>query len=425
MPESPHRTAIAELLAQGLSERVIARQLGVNRKTVQKHKLLLRLEPAPEAPPGPVKVEETGDTRRVEYVSDTPVETLDQAVARAGVDLAVWRVKRWGAGGWTTALKLTAPKSADVPLTRQNWRVWLELERLLSRPVHDATEAFVRRVLACPVRHKPEPLPRLTDPHLCVLDLVDVHFGKLAWGAETGQDYDLRIASEVYRDAVRTLLARASAYPVDEFLIPLGSDFLHVDNEGGTTTAGTPQDVDGRLAKVIEAAELAVLHAVEEAASRAKVVVRWIPGNHDRVLSYMLARIVAARFAGHPRVTVDVSPRHRKYHRFHRTLIGLTHGNEEKPSLLPTLMAQEAPDDWAETSCREWHVGHLHRSRELSTLPLDTHGGVPVRTLRSLSGVDAWHYRKGFVGTTRAAEAWFYDRSGLVGSAVANVRNGP
>jgi hypothetical protein len=56
-------------------------------------------------------------------------------------------------------------------------------------------------------------------------------------------------------------------------------------------------------------------------------------------------------------------------------------------------------------------------------MPLETYGGVVVRTLMSLSSTDAWHFRKGYVGNQRAAEAYLYDRGGLVGSFVANVRD--
>jgi hypothetical protein len=30
--------------------------------------------------------------------------------------------------------------------------------------------------------------------------LTDAHFGKLAWGEETGSDYDLKIAEQMYLD---------------------------------------------------------------------------------------------------------------------------------------------------------------------------------------------------------------------------------
>lgn len=272
----------------------------------------------------------------------------------------------------------------------------------------------------------PTPSPLFIHPadgHLVVMDLVDVHFGKLAWAAETGQNYDLKIAETVYRDAVIEILSRADAYSVDEFLMPIGSDFLHVDNLTNSTTAGTPQDVDGRLAKILEVALASVVWAIELMASRAPVWVSYVPGNHDRLMSLCLAMMVRERFHGADYVHVDCSPCPRKYHRYGKILLGLTHGNEEKHSELPVIMATERPQDWAETSIREWHVGHYHKPKRVSHLALDTYGGIPVRTLNSLSAVDAWHYRKGYVGTVRAAEAYLYSPTELVGWFNAPVRN--
>jgi hypothetical protein len=377
---------------------------------------------------GPVSVSESGDSRVVAFQSDRPVYTLEDALALADVDLAVWYVERWEAGGWQVGMKVKeyagGKKTGETPTTKQLWSVKLHLKRIAPRAVLGALSGlFDRMADHAPNYSRAARLVAPADPHLCVFDLVDVHFGKLAWAREAGQDYDLRIADTLYRDAVRDVVGRCSHMQIDEFLVPLGSDLLHVDNAGGTTTAGTPQDVDGRLAKILETAQAAVIYAVEEMATRGRVVLRWVPGNHDRVLSWGLANAVKAWFRSHDRVTVDVEPTTRKYHRYHRTLIGLTHGNEEKHSSLPTIMAQERPQDWAETDCREWHVGHLHQSRRLDFMALDTHGGVPVRTLRSLSATDAWHYRKGYVGSQRAAEAYFYDRRGFVGFQCANVRD--
>lgn len=378
-------------------------------------------------------VAEADSSRTVEYESDTIVETLDDAIRKANVDLSVWRVRKWSCTGWSVGMKVRsftqdgrAKLLQETPVKKQLWRVRLELERILPRSLEDATEAVFERMKGYAPKYEASKVLRIApsgNEVLAVMDLVDVHFGKLAWAAETGQNYDLKIADRVYREAVSDLIGRASGFRVEEFLLPLGSDFLHVDNLGGTTTAGTPQDVDGRLAKILETAEQAVIWAVEAMAQWSDSVrVVWVPGNHDRLMSYCLARTVAAWFRSHPGVSVDVAPTTRKYHRYHATLIGLTHGDCEKPAQLPIIMATERPGDWAQTTCREWHAGHYHKSKRVDSVGLDTHGGVPVRTLRSLSAVDAWHYRSGFVGSQRAAEMYLYDHSGYVGHFVANVR---
>jgi hypothetical protein len=65
----------------------------------------------------------------------------------------------------------------------------------------------------------------------------------------------------------------------------------------------------------------------------------------------------------------------------------------------------------------------MHRSRQWQTQGVDTHEGTVVRVVRSLSGTDSWHHRKGFVTTGAAAEVYWYSRTrGYSGHAVAHAR---
>jgi hypothetical protein len=162
---------------------------------------------------------------------------------------------------------------------------------------------------------------------------------------------------------------------------------------------------------------------VELLAEIAPVEVVWVPGNHDPTVSYHLAKTVQAWFRRNDRVTVDAGPKVRKYVAWGCNLIGLTHGDAPRPEDLPGLMAAECRDEWANTTCREWLVGHQHRSRQWVTKSTDTHKGTTVRVLRSLAGTDAWHFENGYVGTQPAGEVYFYGRHrGYCGHAVVAAR---
>jgi len=209
---------------------------------------------------------------------------------------------------------------------------------------------------------------------------------------------------------------------VERWLFPIGNDFFHMDNRKNMTTGGTPQDVDGRYEKIIEAGEMAVIWAVERMAQTAPVSVIHVPGNHDRTASWHLARTVEMWFRNNSRVSVDRGANPRKYFRWEKTLLGLTHGNEEKKQSLPSIMSVERPQEWAETTCREWLCGHEHRARQWQTQPVDTHEQTTVRALRSLAGTDAWHHSKGYL-STKAAEVYFYGKTrGYAGHSVVPAR---
>jgi hypothetical protein len=246
---------------------------------------------------------------------------------------------------------------------------------------------------------------------MMVFDPYDVHFGKLAWAPETSSEYNIGIARESLISSAKTFVDRCKAFPLDMVVIFIGQDFFHVDNNFNTTTAGTPQDVDGRYAQIIVAGEEAMIESVEIFRKISLVKLYTIPGNHDCLSSFHLTRTLKAYFRNSENVIVDDSPCPRKYVRYGTNLIGCTHGNEEKHSDLPIIMAVER-NDFGSATCREWHLGHLHKSKRTQTTNVDQFNGVTVRILQSLSGTDAWHHRKGYVGGTRAAEALVYSKDG-------------
>jgi cob(I)alamin adenosyltransferase len=424
------RAEVRRVFAETGNKTTTAKRTGVHRQTV----IDILKEAAGTAPPAkPDRLfrENNDDTAVVVATADAPVKTLADALRVAEVDQTVWEVDHWEVSDWTVPMKVEQGQDAEGrwraarPIQTQQYRVKVYLRRVMPRALRAATDAIFERL----AKHAPKyPTPAKVknnsgEPFLAVLGLFDVHFGKLCWAAETGDNYDTKAAEQVYRNAVDDMIAEGSGKPIDRFLLPLGNDFYHIDNSRSTTYAGTPQDVDGRYAKVIEAGEMAVVWAVERLSAIAPVDVVWVPGNHDPTTSYHLARTVAAWFRRCPRVAVDASPNPRKYLAYGSTLIGLTHGNEERFADLPAIMATERATEWAGASCREWLVGHQHRSRQFQTKPVDTHLGTTVRVLRSLAGTDAWHHRKGYVGGTHSAEVYFYGRQrGYAGHAVVPAR---
>ena len=419
------RGEIARLRASGLGQRQVAASLGISPGSVSKYWNAEAIEP----PDGPTQVreetDEKGGTRTVEFLVPRPIRTLEEAVAAANVDLKVWFVDRWESSAWGVALKLKAGKdSPDVPACAQMHRVKLYLKRILPKLVQDVTEEVFRRLesrRAIYIERRPRTRPK--RPRALEVDLFDVHFGKLAWAAECGHDWDVKITDRVYREAVDDVLDEHATTDFERIIFPFGNDFLHVNNMQNTTGSGTPVDTDGRLQKIWVTAEEAVIYALERAAEVAPVRVYYVEDNHAPTLTWAMCRVISRHFGGTGRVTVDCEPKSRKYHRYGAGLIGFAHGHQVKPDRLPVLMAQEARADWAETSWHEWHLGHLHREKKFEIFPTETYEGVVVRYLRALSATDAWHHKNGFVGGSRAAESYIWDREfGLSGFHVSRIR---
>ena len=183
--------------------------------------------------------------------------------------------------------------------------------------------------------------------------------------------------------------------PIDEFWMPLGNDFFNVDNAQNTTFGGTPQDCDTRWQKSFLAMKRAVVSVIDTLRELAPVKVIVVPGNHDRQKMFYFGDTLESWYGRCDNVAVENTPRTRKYLAYGVNLVGFTHGDEEKHPDLPIIMAQEMPDAWAVTRQREWHVGHFHKRKLARYVAGDTHGGVAIRCLPSLSGTDAWHFSKG------------------------------
>lgn len=395
----------------------------------------------PETEPHPdehVTFEEKGDDGRLSCVTREEVRGEDDLVRVCKIDLTRWSIKKMRVKAYQAAMKLETKEVRDSggrrviahrPHTVQLFSISADLERVLPRPYLDATDALFARIEAAAPEYPEPPGTIQDDPFLAQIGLFDVHLAKLCWRAETGQDYDLRIAERVFRNAGDDLLRWADRHPIGKFVLPLGNDLFHIDSLRNSTTAGTVVDTDGRYAKMIEVGESSVIRLIERLHGIAPVDVVYVPGNHDRLASYHLCRAVSAWFRNAPGISVDLSPAVRKYRRYDSCLFGWQHGEHVSDAQVPTLpglMAVEAPSDWGATTCREWILGHKHTSRRFVSKGSDERQGVQMRWFSALSATDGWHHESHYVKNRQAAEVYLYDTGsemGYAGHYVAAARS--
>lgn len=234
------------------------------------------------------------------------------------------------------------------------------------------------------------------DATLVEVSLPDFHFGKDS-GKSIGKQ------GSYYLQSVMELVNRLKGYTIERFLLPIGNDMLNFDTASYTTTGGTPQENNGHYHEVFKHACLAVISAIDYLQSLAPVDVVVVQGNHDTVLSVALGEVVDHRFYYNERVSVMNNPGEwRKYYQYGRTLIGFTHGNNEKITELPLIMAVEQPVLFAESPYRIWHLGHFHKHM------VDEYQGVQVAVLPSLVDSDDWHRKMGY-NSLKRAQAYIYN----------------
>lgn len=423
---------IAELRSLGITLKEISERLECSISTVSKYKDYQPDDPEAEEEL-PIETEVSGDKMVAKGVSNAYIETPEQAIAFAKLDPNAWypdriHCKPYQLGYVASEVRTVDKETGTTTTTRkagrkQLYSVSINFKRVLPKTLLDAAEAIYDRFAAIAPKRFPKPASKHAGrPVMACFDLFDVHFGKLAWAPETGNNYDLEIAERLYRTAFRSLVEDVKHYRIAKAVIAVGNDYLHVDNAARQTTAGTPMDTDGRLHKIVDVATAAKISAIEYLLNHCdEIEVLYVGGNHDRLTSYFVCRETKAYFRNCERVKVDVSPIMRKRIHWGSNLIAFTHGDGLRdPRSLPTVMATEWPNEWAASTTREWHLGHLHTSKRFVTKDMDEAFGVRMRWLSALSGTDAWHYENGYVGNRRAAEVYVYDNeTGYKGHFVA------
>ena len=255
--------------------------------------------------------------------------------------------------------------------------------------------------------------------HLLVINPADIHIGKYASHTETGDGYNVEIACNRVLEGLEGLIEKSKGFDVDRVLFCIGNDVLHIDNVYNTTTAGTNQDVDGKWWEHFEVALALYVKCVEILREVAPVDVIHSMSNHDYQSGFHLAHALKSWFRNDSEVTFDISVAHRKYYKYGKNLIGLEHGDGAKMDNLPLLMAQEQPTMWSETKYRYWYLHHLHHKVKHKWRDAKDFIGVTVEYMRSPSGTDSWHSRKGFTGVPKAVEGFLHEKvSGQVARLV-------
>jgi hypothetical protein len=304
-------------------------------------------------------------------------------------------------------------------LQKQQWQhtiedadKWRRFEQTTLEPLVEAIESHAPRYTP-PLLN----IARAAYPFDAVIDAPDVHFGKRSTPDEGGNTYDRATTRRLLLQHTEQVLERVCRHGRPERIITtVGNDWFHVDNYGGTTTSGTPQDMDGTPHQILwEGADLAI-ERIDLLRQVAPVEVRYVQGNHDRMLGAALLNMVYCWFNKQERVQVIRSAAPRQYVTSGSSLLCFTHGDGVKPEQLPMIMASEARREWGQTLHKAAFTGHLHHERVRDVY------GVQMYQLSALSGSDRWHNNHGYVGARRSLAAYIVDHAeGVVGTVYAPV----
>lgn len=251
--------------------------------------------------------------------------------------------------------------------------------------------------------------------NMLMINIFDMHFDKLTWHQETGYDWDSKIGTEYFKEALNSLLSQAQQFDITEIWFPVGNDFFNSDRAYpySQTTKGTPQQSDNRWQRVFRDGRILLSDSILSLTTAAPIVkVPVVPGNHDFEKLFYLGDALECCFLDRKDVEVlnidDKYQWQRKYMTFGDNLVGFTHGKEEKANELHNIMSVESPD-WSSHPFRYMYLGHFHHERKIKYISTQEFKGLHIEYLPTLTAPDDWHHQKGFVGVKRGAKAFIHN----------------
>ena len=355
-----------------------------------------------------------GDDAILTKPSSFRITSLTELVAFCQIDEVEWDIVSWECKAYEGYIK----NNSDEIESKTHYSVSAKMKRNKTAVrARDVIIGLIAEMDAHSPKYKPISYSLDHEPMLALVVIADLHLGKLGWADEVGENCDSKIAERAFRQAVTELLAKVKREKPEKIAFVFGNDFFNSDNMTGTTTKGTPQDNDGRYAKMFSLGKRMLVWAIDQALLIAPVDVIIVPGNHDRVSMFTLGDSIQSWYRNCPNVWIDNQPTDIKYYSYGHGLLGFFHGDKGKASDLPLRMATEQRQRWGQTLWADWHLGHRHTERSTEYM------GVRVCFHSSLSGIDAYHYGEGYIGNRRAAKAIFYHADcGENGTATHVVR---
>lgn len=278
---------------------------------------------------------------------------------------------------------------------------------------HAQTEQIMRDFAESLMQQVPRSAPLPKPPHstaeLCNLYVMtDCHVGMLAWGKETGEDWDLDIAERTLTGCFEQLVMSAPA--ARQCVLAQLGDWLHQDGILPVTPqSGHILDADGRFSKVVKAALRILRRMIDCALMRHETVyVLMAEGNHDISSSIWLRIMFKALYENEPRVVMIDSEMPYYVHQHGQCMLAFHHGHLKKKEALPLYFAAQFPRIWGDTTYRFIHTGHMHHE------DIKEYAGVTVVQHPTLAARDAHSSRHAYLSHRQATATTYHSTRGKV-----------
>lgn len=235
--------------------------------------------------------------------------------------------------------------------------------------------------------------------NILVLPIADFHYGLYSDMLSTGNDYNLEIAEKLFYHVINDVKIRTANKKFEKVVFVVGNDFINSDNLSNTTTKGTPQDNTSLWFSIVEKATQLIVDGIDMLSTIAPVDVLYVTSNHDLHTMFGIMQTIKAYYRNDNSITIDTSPLPRKYYKFGKTILSLSHDIKVKEAL--KIVSTEAKSDWSNCEHIICMLAHLHQS-----MIYDKQGYLEVMRLPTISGWSRWTNTMGYVQTDKKNQSF-------------------
>ena len=281
-----------------------------------------------------------------------------------------------------------------------------------------AKELFSKEIEPLKIKMHPKD-NTLNKNKLLEIPAIELHLGKMAWGGDTGQDYDKNIATNRFYHILEEVVNIQDVERCETALITIGNDFFNSDTVNATTTKGTPQTNDLRWKKMFLLGLKLYIEFLETLRDKFnKIDVRLCSGNHDKMSSFYLYLALQQYFRSDDKIIFSENYKDYQCYQFGKCAIFFGHGDSNLKRIIQSIPA-EFYKEWGSSIFRELHLGHLHKE-----VVVDDESGMITRRIGSPTGTDQWHYEERFIGSTQKHQVFVWDaNNGLKSIEYINFEN--
>jgi hypothetical protein len=260
------------------------------------------------------------------------VKSLDELIEKCHIDTDKWEITKyvqnfWGNGG------------------NPHWQVkaWLA-KKSAEQVFQDSFADFLASYQ--PVSQ--EVMSPKFDPErpngMLVINKQDSHLNK--WDVDGDNNVLDRLAKIMYKVEVIAAQAQLSNN-LEEITYIIGSDEFNSEYTNATTK-GTPQQNTHTYHTSFEYIcdhEVLMITMLLQYAKHVNVV--YVAGNHDEFVGWHMVNWLQTYFRNIDRLTIDSSPKYRKYVSYGNSALMFNHGDAIKPVKLAALFPIEYRDQWS------------------------------------------------------------------------------